>query len=163
MDILFLSKVITRSATLQQAGDSPLCGDRNRPLLASSQSHRTLGEELHRTEIFFETSLLSQIGRQNIVAHIFFFNAQVLFYEAHDKNNVRCFPSFSSLHNPVKPLYPTYGNMIACDCRFAYQPSWVIWDIVPRSAWTDWWVSGTDTAGSSIFTILLPFLLRGSD
>lgn len=36
---------------------------------------------------------------------------------------------------------------------------WSFWDIVSRSA-SDWLVSGTVTAGSSIFTILLLFLLR---
>ncbi|KAI4567286.1 hypothetical protein MJG53_008866 [Ovis ammon polii x Ovis aries] len=58
----------------------------------------------------------------------------------------------------IEPLYLTYGIIFACGCSFAYQPSLVILGHYFKKRLG--LVNGIVTAGSSIFTILLPFLLR---
>ena len=57
------------------------------------------------------------------------------------------------------PLYFTYGIVFACGCSFAYQPSLVILGHYFKKRLG--LVNGIVTAGSSIFTITLPFLLSG--
>lgn len=65
---------------------------------------------------------------------------------------------FPSFHSSIEPLYLTYGIIFACGCSFAYQPSLVILGHYFKKRLG--LVNGIVTAGSSIFTILLPFLLR---
>lgn len=55
------------------------------------------------------------------------------------------------------PLYFTYGIVFACGCSFAYQPSLVILGHYFKRRLG--LVNGIVTAGSSVFTITLPFLL----
>lgn len=57
------------------------------------------------------------------------------------------------------PLYFTYGIVFACGCSFAYQPSLVILGHYFKKRLG--LVNGIVTAGSSIFTITLPFVLSG--
>ncbi|XP_006735538.1 monocarboxylate transporter 10 isoform X1 [Leptonychotes weddellii] len=64
----------------------------------------------------------------------------------------------SSFVSSIEPLYLTYGVLFACGCSFAYQPSLVILGHYFKKRLG--LVNGIVTAGSSIFTILLPFLLR---
>ncbi|VTJ58644.1 Hypothetical predicted protein, partial [Marmota monax] len=58
----------------------------------------------------------------------------------------------------IEPLYLTYGIIFACGCSFAYQPSLVILGHYFKKRLG--LVNGIVTAGSSVFTILLPLLLR---
>lgn len=53
------------------------------------------------------------------------------------------------------PMYFTYGIVFACGCSFAYQPSLVILGHYFKKRLG--LVNGIVTAGSSIFTITLPF------
>lgn len=55
------------------------------------------------------------------------------------------------------PLYFTYGIVFACGCSFAYQPSLVILGHYFKKRLG--LVNGIVTAGSSAFTITLPFAL----
>ncbi|XP_045150546.1 monocarboxylate transporter 10 [Echinops telfairi] len=64
----------------------------------------------------------------------------------------------SSFVSSIEPLYLTYGIIFACGCSFAYQPSLVILGHYFKKRLG--LVNGIVTAGSSVFTILLPFLLR---
>ncbi|XP_004461273.1 monocarboxylate transporter 10 [Dasypus novemcinctus] len=64
----------------------------------------------------------------------------------------------SSFVRSLEPLYLTYGIIFACGCSFAYQPSLVILGHYFKKRLG--LVNGIVTAGSSVFTILLPFLLR---
>ncbi|XP_040483579.1 monocarboxylate transporter 10 [Ursus maritimus] len=64
----------------------------------------------------------------------------------------------SSFVSSIEPLYLTYGVLFACGCSFAYQPSLVILGHYFKKRLG--LVNGIVTAGSSIFTVLLPFLLR---
>ncbi|XP_019501897.1 PREDICTED: monocarboxylate transporter 10 isoform X1 [Hipposideros armiger] len=64
----------------------------------------------------------------------------------------------SSFVSSIEPLYLTYGIIFASGCSFAYQPSLVILGHYFKKRLG--LVNGIVTAGSSIFTILLPFLLR---
>ncbi|KAL0163584.1 hypothetical protein M9458_039337, partial [Cirrhinus mrigala] len=57
------------------------------------------------------------------------------------------------------PLYFTYGIVFAGGCSFAYQPSLVILGHYFKRRLG--LVNGIVTAGSSVFTITLPFLLSG--
>lgn len=63
----------------------------------------------------------------------------------------------SSSHSSIEPLYLTYGIIFACGCSFAYQPSLVILGHYFKKRLG--LVNGIVTAGSSVFTILLPLLL----
>ncbi|KAJ8355993.1 hypothetical protein SKAU_G00187870 [Synaphobranchus kaupii] len=63
----------------------------------------------------------------------------------------------SSFVTSLGPLYFTYGIVFACGCSFAYQPSLVILGHYFKKRLG--LVNGIVTAGSSIFTITLPFLL----
>ena len=56
-------------------------------------------------------------------------------------------------------MYFTYGIVFACGCSFAYQPSLVILGHYFKKRLG--LVNGIVTAGSSIFTITLPFALSG--
>lgn len=56
-------------------------------------------------------------------------------------------------------MYFTYGIVFACGCSFAYQPSLVILGHYFKKRLG--LVNGIVTAGSSIFTITLPFVLSG--
>lgn len=58
----------------------------------------------------------------------------------------------------IEPLYFTYGILFACGCSFAYQPSLVILGHYFKKRLG--LVNGIVTAGSSLFTVSLPFLLR---
>ncbi|XP_037014920.2 monocarboxylate transporter 10 isoform X1 [Artibeus jamaicensis] len=64
----------------------------------------------------------------------------------------------SSFVSSIEPLYLTYGIIFACGCAFAYQPSLVILGHYFKKRLG--LVNGIVTAGSSIFTVLLPLLLR---
>ncbi|XP_024898143.1 monocarboxylate transporter 10 [Pteropus alecto] len=64
----------------------------------------------------------------------------------------------SSFVSSIEPLYFTYGIIFACGCSFAYQPSLVILGYYFKKRLG--LVNGIVTAGSSIFTVLLPFFLR---
>ncbi|KAM9666666.1 monocarboxylate transporter 10 isoform 2-T2 [Trichechus inunguis] len=64
----------------------------------------------------------------------------------------------SSFVSSIEPLYFTYGIIFACGCSFAYQPSLVILGHYFKKRLG--LVNGIVTAGSSVFTVLLPFLLR---
>lgn len=55
------------------------------------------------------------------------------------------------------PLYFTYGVVFSCGCSFSYQPSLVILGHYFKRRLG--LVNGMVTAGSSIFTIVLPFVL----
>ncbi|XP_069561910.1 monocarboxylate transporter 10 [Brachyistius frenatus] len=63
----------------------------------------------------------------------------------------------SSFVSSLGPLYFTYGIVFACGCSFAYQPSLVILGHYFKKRLG--LVNGIVTAGSSIFTITLPFVL----
>lgn len=65
----------------------------------------------------------------------------------------------SSFVTSLGPLYFTYGIVFACGCSFAYQPSLVILGHYFKKRLG--LVNGIVTAGSSIFTITLPFVLSG--
>ncbi|XP_060046616.1 monocarboxylate transporter 10 isoform X2 [Erinaceus europaeus] len=64
----------------------------------------------------------------------------------------------SSFVSSIDPLYLTYGIIFACGCSFAYQPSLVILGVYFKKRLG--LVNGIVTAGSSVFTVLLPFLLK---
>ncbi|XP_074166192.1 monocarboxylate transporter 10 [Sminthopsis crassicaudata] len=64
----------------------------------------------------------------------------------------------SSFVSSIEPLYLTYGIIFACGCSFTYQPSLVILGHYFKKRLG--LVNGIVTAGSSVFTILLPLLLR---
>ncbi|KAM6208254.1 monocarboxylate transporter 10 [Sarcoramphus papa] len=64
----------------------------------------------------------------------------------------------SSFVSTIEPLYFTYGILFACGCSFAYQPSLVILGHYFKKRLG--LVNGIVTAGSSLFTVSLPFLLR---
>ncbi|KAM8810186.1 monocarboxylate transporter 10 [Eudromia elegans] len=64
----------------------------------------------------------------------------------------------SSFVSTIEPLYFTYGVLFACGCSFAYQPSLVILGYYFKKRLG--LVNGIVTAGSSLFTVSLPFLLR---
>lgn len=61
-------------------------------------------------------------------------------------------------YSTIEPLYFTYGIVFACGCSFAYQPSLVILGHYFKKRLG--LVNGIVTAGSSLFTVSLPFLLR---
>ncbi|XP_053738144.1 monocarboxylate transporter 10 [Synchiropus splendidus] len=63
----------------------------------------------------------------------------------------------SSFVTSLGPMYFTYGIVFACGCSFAYQPSLVILGHYFNKRLG--LVNGIVTAGSSIFTITLPFVL----
>lgn len=65
----------------------------------------------------------------------------------------------SSFVTSLGPMYFTYGIVFACGCSFAYQPSLVILGHYFKKRLG--LVNGIVTAGSSIFTITLPFVLSG--
>lgn len=65
----------------------------------------------------------------------------------------------SSFVTSLGPLYFTYGIVFACGCSFAYQPSLVILGHYFKKRLG--LVNGIVTAGSSAFTVTLPFLLSG--
>uniref|UniRef100_A0A672YUU3 Monocarboxylate transporter 10 n=1 Tax=Sphaeramia orbicularis TaxID=375764 RepID=A0A672YUU3_9TELE len=65
----------------------------------------------------------------------------------------------SSFVKSLGPMYFTYGIVFACGCSFAYQPSLVILGHYFKKRLG--LVNGIVTAGSSIFTITLPFMLSG--
>ncbi|XP_044532652.1 monocarboxylate transporter 10 [Gracilinanus agilis] len=64
----------------------------------------------------------------------------------------------SSFVSSIEPLYLTYGIIFACGCSFAYQPSLVILGHYFKKRLG--LVNGIVTAGSSVVTVLLPFILR---
>lgn len=64
----------------------------------------------------------------------------------------------SSFVKSLEPMYFTYGFVFSCGCSFAYQPSLVILGHYFKRRLG--LVNGIVTAGSSVFTILLPLLLR---
>ncbi|XP_053316025.1 monocarboxylate transporter 10 [Spea bombifrons] len=64
----------------------------------------------------------------------------------------------SSFVSSLGPLYFTYGIIFACGCSFAYQPSLVILGHYFKKRLG--LVNGIVTAGSSLFTVSLPFVLR---
>ncbi|KAG5277438.1 hypothetical protein AALO_G00117610 [Alosa alosa] len=64
----------------------------------------------------------------------------------------------SSFVTSLGPMYFTYGIVFACGCSFAYQPSLVILGHYFKKRLG--LVNGIVTAGSSVFTITLPFLLK---
>ncbi|KYO24728.1 monocarboxylate transporter 10 [Alligator mississippiensis] len=64
----------------------------------------------------------------------------------------------SSFVSTIELLYFTYGILFACGCSFAYQPSLVILGHYFKKRLG--LVNGIVTAGSSLFTVSLPFLLR---
>jgi len=68
------------------------------------------------------------------------------------------FFSFFFWYSTIEPLYFTYGILFACGCSFAYQPSLVILGHYFKKRLG--LVNGIVTAGSSLFTVSLPFLLR---
>ncbi|XP_029352738.1 monocarboxylate transporter 10 [Echeneis naucrates] len=63
----------------------------------------------------------------------------------------------SSFVTSLGPMYFTYGIVFACGCSFAYQPSLVILGHYFKKRLG--LVNGIVTAGSSIFTITIPFVL----
>lgn len=63
----------------------------------------------------------------------------------------------SSFVSTLGPLYFTYGILFGCGCSFAYQPSLVILGHYFKKRLG--LVNGIVTAGSSLFTVTLPFLL----
>ncbi|XP_034265061.1 monocarboxylate transporter 10 [Pantherophis guttatus] len=63
----------------------------------------------------------------------------------------------SSFVRSLGPLYFTYGILLGCGCSFSYQPSLVILGHYFKKRLG--LVNGIVTAGSSLFTITLPFLL----
>ncbi|CAB1340369.1 unnamed protein product [Coregonus sp. 'balchen'] len=65
----------------------------------------------------------------------------------------------SSFVTSLGPMYFTYGIVFATGCSFAYQPSLVILGHYFKKRLG--LVNGIVTAGSSAFTVTLPFLLSG--
>ncbi|KAA0708997.1 Monocarboxylate transporter 10 [Triplophysa tibetana] len=65
----------------------------------------------------------------------------------------------SSVVRSLGALYFTYGIVFACGCSFAYQPSLVILGHYFKRRLG--LVNGIVTAGSSVFTITLPYVLTG--
>ncbi|XP_008296512.1 monocarboxylate transporter 10 [Stegastes partitus] len=65
----------------------------------------------------------------------------------------------SSFVSSLGVMYFTYGIVFACGCSFAYQPSLVILGHYFKKRLG--LVNGIVTAGSSIFTMTLPFVLSG--
>lgn len=65
----------------------------------------------------------------------------------------------SSFVTSLGPMYFTYGIVFACGCSFSYQPSLVILGHYFKKRLG--LVNGIVTAGSSLFTITLPFVLSG--
>ncbi|XP_077409248.1 monocarboxylate transporter 10 [Vanacampus margaritifer] len=65
----------------------------------------------------------------------------------------------SSFVTSLGPMYFTYGIVFSCGCSFAYQPSLVILGHYFKKRLG--LVNGIVTAGSSVFTITLPFVLSG--
>ncbi|KAM9355889.1 monocarboxylate transporter 10 [Pholidichthys leucotaenia] len=65
----------------------------------------------------------------------------------------------SSFVKSLGVMYFTYGIVFACGCSFAYQPSLVILGHYFKKRLG--LVNGIVTAGSSIFTVTLPFVLSG--
>ncbi|XP_056619910.1 monocarboxylate transporter 10 [Triplophysa dalaica] len=65
----------------------------------------------------------------------------------------------SSMVRSLGALYFTYGIVFACGCSFAYQPSLVILGHYFKRRLG--LVNGIVTAGSSVFTITLPYVLTG--
>ncbi|XP_026582390.1 monocarboxylate transporter 10 [Pseudonaja textilis] len=63
----------------------------------------------------------------------------------------------SSFVRSLGPLYFTYGILFGCGCSFSYQPSLVILGQYFKKRLG--LVNGIVTAGSSLFTITLPFVL----
>ncbi|XP_068610134.1 monocarboxylate transporter 10 [Brachionichthys hirsutus] len=63
----------------------------------------------------------------------------------------------SSFVTSLGPMYFTYGIVFACGCSFSYQPSLVILGHYFKKRLG--LVNGIVTAGSSLFTIALPFVL----
>ncbi|XP_023666038.1 monocarboxylate transporter 10 [Paramormyrops kingsleyae] len=63
----------------------------------------------------------------------------------------------SSFVSSLEAMYFTYGIVFACGCSFAYQPSLVILGHYFKKRLG--LVNGIVTAGSSVFTVSLPFLL----
>ncbi|XP_061750092.1 monocarboxylate transporter 10 [Nerophis ophidion] len=63
----------------------------------------------------------------------------------------------SSFVTSLGPMYFTYGIVFSCGCSFAYQPSLVILGHYFKKRLG--LVNGMVTAGSSIFTITLPYVL----
>ncbi|XP_061668008.1 monocarboxylate transporter 10 isoform X1 [Syngnathoides biaculeatus] len=63
----------------------------------------------------------------------------------------------SSFVTSLGPMYFTYGIVFSCGCSFAYQPSLVILGHYFKKRLG--LVNGIVTAGSSLFTVTLPFLL----
>ncbi|XP_068198924.1 monocarboxylate transporter 10 [Antennarius striatus] len=63
----------------------------------------------------------------------------------------------SSFVTSLGPMYFTYGIVFACGCSFSYQPSLVILGHYFKKRLG--LVNGIVTAGSSLFTITLPFVL----
>ncbi|XP_042302721.1 monocarboxylate transporter 10 [Sceloporus undulatus] len=64
----------------------------------------------------------------------------------------------SSFVSSLGPLYFTYGILFGCGCSFTYQPSLVILGHYFKKRLG--LVNGIVTAGSSLFTVTLPFLLN---
>ncbi|XP_062896823.1 monocarboxylate transporter 10-like [Mobula hypostoma] len=64
----------------------------------------------------------------------------------------------SSFVTSLEPLYFTYGIVFGTGCSFAYQPSLVILGHYFKQRLG--LVNGIVTAGSSVFTIILPLLLK---
>nr|XP_033793416.1 monocarboxylate transporter 10 [Geotrypetes seraphini] len=64
----------------------------------------------------------------------------------------------SSFVSCIEQLYFSYGIVFACGCSFAYQPSLVILGHYFKKRLG--LVNGIVTAGSSLFTVSLPFLLK---
>lgn len=62
-------------------------------------------------------------------------------------------------HRSLGLMYFTYGVVFACGCSFSYQPSLVILGHYFKKRLG--LVNGIVTAGSSVFTILMPYLLSG--
>ncbi|XP_030626991.1 monocarboxylate transporter 10 [Chanos chanos] len=65
----------------------------------------------------------------------------------------------SSFVTSLELMYFTYGIVFACGCSFAYQPSLVILGHYFKKRLG--LVNGIVTAGSSVFTVTLPFMLSG--
>uniref|UniRef100_A0A8C9WKL3 Monocarboxylate transporter 10 n=1 Tax=Scleropages formosus TaxID=113540 RepID=A0A8C9WKL3_SCLFO len=64
----------------------------------------------------------------------------------------------SSFVTSLGPMYFTYGIVFACGCSFAYQPSLVILGHYFKKRLG--LVNGIVTAGSSLFSVVLPLVLR---
>lgn len=83
----------------------------------------------------------------------------VLLWDAQQASGAHHLPFSGPPCSSLGPLYFTYGLVFACGCSFSYQPSLVILGhYFQRRLGL---VNGIVTAGSSIFTIILPFMLSG--